>query len=115
MQKKAMKAQKAMNAALQAIKEAQTAVQEMDDEGAEGDEGGDVRTWAEGDEGTAMQEDNEAVVVDWDVNDEQRSYVVFGAHGGWAHETLYAPGDDEPEGQWFGVFGWQGWAWWPKK
>ena len=106
---KAMKAQKAMNAALQAMKAALTAMQEMDDEGAEGDEGG-----AECDESTAMQEDNEAVVVDWDENDQQRSYVVFGAHDGWAHETLYAPGDDEPEGQWFGVFGWQGWAWWPK-
>ena len=108
--KKAMKAMKAMNEAMQAIKAAQTAMQEMDDEGAEGDEGG-----AEGDEEPAMQEDNEAVVVNWDENDQQRSYVVFGAHGGWAHETLYAPGDDEPEGQWFGIFGWQGWAWWPKK
>ena len=28
-----------------------------------------------------------------------RGYVLFGAHGGWAHETLYAVGDDEPEGQ----------------
>ena len=61
---KEMKARKAMKAALQAMKAAMTAFQEIDDEGAEGDEGCDEGR-AEGDEEPAMQEANEAVVVDW--------------------------------------------------
>ena len=58
-------------------------------------------------------------IVHWDENEVLKEKRVFyqSVHGGWEEADIYIPGGEDTyegaSGQYFGVWEWRGWAFWP--